>query len=242
MSERDLVRFGNTEIQYTVVRSRRRKKTVQITLDHSEGVVVAAPERTEPERIRQIVLARAGWILRRAPEAVLNPRRRRFVTGESLPYLGRQVPLAVECSGLRRVEIAFSDRGLRIAVPARLDGEGRQAAIEAALVRWYRERAAEDLSERVARWSRAIGLTPTAILVRDQRHRWGSCSPSGVLRFNWRIVMAPPAVIDYLVVHELVHLRVRGHSAAYWAEVGAIMPDYDRRRARLREIGPELAL
>ena len=82
----------------------------------------------------------------------------------------------------------------------------------------------------------------SAVLVRDQRQRWGSCSPEGVLRFNWRIVMAPPALFDYVVIHELAHLRVRSHRAGYWALVAQAAPDHRVRRERLRALGPSLDL
>jgi len=240
--ERGAVKFGTTTIEYTVTRSRRRKKTIEITLDHGAGVLVAVPMDTSAEQIQQVVLKRARWIVRQASEGVLRPRRKEFVSGESLPYLGRQVRLFVEHADTRRTTVEFEHWSFRITVPAHLDGEERRAAIESAVVRWYRARAAERLGQRTERWTKLAGWAPSAVLVRDQRQRWGSCSPDGTLRFNWRIIMAPPALIDYVVVHELVHLRVRTHSAAFWTEVARLMPDYPIRRATLRELGPSLTL
>jgi len=109
-------------------------------------------------------------------------------------------------------------------------------------VKWYRERAVERLGERTEHWAKVAGRKPTGVLIRDQRQRWGSCSPDGTLRFNWRIVMAAPTLIDYVVVHELAHMQVRTHSPAFWAEVGRLMPDYGIRRALLKEQGPRLRL
>jgi predicted metal-dependent hydrolase len=80
------------------------------------------------------------------------------------------------------------------------------------------------------------------VLIRAQRQRWGSCGPDGTLRFNWRILMAPPTLIDYVVVHELAHLRYKHHDSAFWAEVSRLLPDYQLRRARLKEVGPRLSL
>lgn len=107
-------------------------------------------------------------------------------------------------------------------------------------MRWYKARASERLLVRTEYWAQRAGYAPTAVLVRDQRQRWGSCSPDGTLRFNWRIVMAAPALIDYVVVHELAHLRQRTHSAAFWIEVARLIPDYLLRRSRLKEVGPTL--
>jgi predicted metal-dependent hydrolase len=81
---------------------------------------------------------------------------------------------------------------------------------------------------------------PSRVLVRDQRRRWGSCAPDGTLRFNWRILMAPPHVVDYVVVHELAHLSVRNHSSTFWAEVERILPRYREAQATLKQVGPSL--
>jgi predicted metal-dependent hydrolase len=124
----------------------------------------------------------------------------------------------------------------------RLIDDERRAAIERALIGWYRMQAAVHLSEVVNRWSAVAGYCPSAVQIRDQRQRWGSCSPSQVLRFNWRVVMAPPVLMNYVVVHELAHLRHRTHTAAFWGEVGRVLPDYELLRVRLKEIGATLTL
>ncbi len=242
MSERGRVKLGGTVIEYTVVRSRRRKKTVAITLDPGEGVLVAAPVSTSPDRLREVVAKRAGWILRRGSDEILQPRRKAFVSGESLPYLGRQARLFVEQAEVRWPSVAFDHWDFYVTAPARLEGEERRAAIERALTAWYKRRAAERLTERTERWAKLAGRVPTAVLIRDQRRRWASCGADGTLRFNWRIIMAPPALIDYVVVHELAHLRVRNHSAEFWAEVSRLMPDYKVRRSQLKTLGLSLAI
>jgi predicted metal-dependent hydrolase len=83
-------------------------------------------------------------------------------------------------------------------------------------------------------------VDPTDVLVRDQRKRWASCDDSGVLRFNWRVIQAPMRLVDYVVAHELVHLRHREHTAAFWARLGVVMPDYEARKEALRRLGPRL--
>ncbi len=242
MSEHDRIRFGSTLIEYTVLRGRWRHKTIEITVDPSEGILVAAPISTPCEQIRRVVTRRAGWIVRRASTGVLQPNRKQFVSGESLPYLGRQARLFVEHADVRRVGVKFSHWSFQVVAPAGTTGEHRRRLIERGLSRWYRDRAEHRLSERVDRWSRLVGCSPATVLIRDQRRRWASCGLDGALRFNWRIVMAPPALIDYVVVHELVHLSTKHHSAAFWAEMLRLMPDYKLRRAQLRDLGPSLAV
>ena len=110
-------------------------------------------------------------------------------------------------------------------------------------MKWYRARASERVPACVARWHPRLGRGPAPrVLIRDQRQRWGSCAPDGTLRFNWRAVMLEPALIDYIVVHELAHLAVRSHSPEFWRIVTAAMPDAQHRRRRLREAGRSLPL
>jgi predicted metal-dependent hydrolase len=242
VTETGVVTFGGTNIAYQVRRSARRRKTLQITLDPEVGVVVSVPKRTPAKAIHEFVAHRAEWIVRRASEQVLRPKSRRFANGETLPYLGKQVPVSVQPGAGARVTVKLQTGMFCIVAPLRLAAEERRAAIERALITWYRRRAAEELTDRVDGWSRIAGYRANAVLVRDQRRRWGSCGQDGTLRFNWRLIMAAPALIDYVVVHELAHLQVRNHSKEFWAEVARLMPEYQIHRRALREVGPGLGL
>ena len=242
MTERDRIRYGDTTIHYHVRRSVRRKKTVQITVDGS-GVQVAAPSTLSGRELRAIVRKRAPWILSHASGTLLEAAPKRFVSGETLPYLGRNVRMVVESADVRRPSVRFDHWRFRVAAPRDLSGDARRASVRRAFVAWYRERAAARVQARVERWWPQLGSgPPPVILIRDQRRRWASCAPDGTLRFNWRVVMAPPTVLDYVVVHELAHLNVRDHSAAFWSDVARVMPDYRTWRTRLRETGPLLTL
>ena len=128
-------------------------------------------------------------------------------------------------------------------MPARLAESKRYDEIREVVVQWYRKRAAQRLPQAVELWRKRMGWQETLeVLIRDQRQRWGSCAPDGTLRFNWRVVMLPPALIEYVVVHELVHLRVNSHSMEYWALVSSLLPDVQQRRRQLRGVGKMLPL
>lgn len=163
-----------------------------------------------------------------------------FVNGGSLRYLGRSVRLWVRQDTVGRVTLRFHHWQFDLAVPR--EKAAGHAAVARAVQAWYREHALAHLERRIAVLAPRLGVSPAGVLVRDQRRRWGSCSPQGVLRFNWRVVMAPPALIDYVVVHELAHLRIRTHGPEYWAEVARLIPDHREQRRRLRELGPHLSL
>ena len=242
MTEQGSVRFGGTTIQYHVRRSARRRKTVDITVDGA-GVQVAVPQDTPDEDVRAIVLRRAPWILAHAPEALLEAPPKGFVSGETLPYLGRNVRMVVVVGDVPSPEVRFDHWRLRITVPRDLSEGNRSGCIRRAVVAWYRRRAEARLATIVERWwPRFGGREPYRLLIRDQRQRWGSCAPDGTLRFNWRLATLRPDLAEYVVVHELAHLRVRNHSTEFWNLLSRAMPDAQERRRRLREVGKSLPL
>jgi len=242
MTEQGSIRFGDTDIDYLVTRSVRRKKTIEITLDHQDGILVAAPVETPSQHIADVVRKRAGWIIRTANGNIVQASRKQLVSGESLPYLGRQVRLYVGPSSVSQVTVSFSHWSFKVEIPLSLNGEKRRLMISKALEIWYRRRAAVRLNDRLDRWVSAVGCEPKDVLIRNQRQRWGSCSPDGALRFNWRVIQLEPSLIDYVVVHELAHLLIRNHSGQFWDVVGRVLPDYRLRRQRLKEAGAHVVL
>ena len=227
-------------VDYTVRRSARRRKTVQISVVDG-NVIVAAPKRTPSRELDRIVRDRIPWIMRKLSEEARKPAPPQFVTDEKLPYLGEDVSLSATLSHDPKPSVRLARRRLQVSVPADVVDEQRTDAIRTALAAWFRERAAETLPDIVKRWLPSLGGDgPTRILIRNQKQRWGSCSADGTLRFNWRVIMLPPELIDYIVVHELAHLTHQNHSREYWDHVTAAMPDAIQRRKALREAGRNL--
>lgn len=238
--EQSVVQFGRTRIPYGIRRSGRRK-TVAVTVSPPGTVVLTAPEDTPLARLDAVVHAKARWIVSRLKlvqpgEAPLAARE--FITGETYLYLGRQYRLAIH-RGSGEAGVKLERGRLRVTVDRGLGAEHRAEAVRVALVDWYRRHAEARLLERVRWWARRLDLPEPKVLVRDQQQRWGSCSP-GVVRFNWRIVQAPMRLVDYVIVHELIHLLHRSHDRAYWQALGRAMPDYERRKADLRGLGARL--
>lgn len=130
---------------------------------------------------------------------------------------------------------------LEVAVPRGTTAAERPGVVRGLLVAWYRARAAEKLPERVAVWAEKVGVQPGAVLIRDQKKRWGSCDAKGNLRFNWRVVQLPMRLVDYVVAHELVHLMHPDHGRAFWALLGRVMPDHELRRTMLVRFGGMIA-
>lgn len=240
--KRPSVRYGNATIEYEVRRSARRTKTLQVTVG-GEGVQVHAPLAATDDEIKAFMLRKASWVLSHAPDAGPLPSPKRFVSGETLPYMGRNVVLVVEPRDVPTASVRFDHWRFRVTVPRDSNGEERLARVRAAVVAWYKERAADRLPVSVARWRSRLGVNANPrILIRDQRNRWASCASDGTLRFNWRTIMLKPELVDYIVVHEMAHLTHKNHSREFWALVYRTLPDAERRRVRLREAGHGLPL
>jgi hypothetical protein len=235
------VQHGGTAIPYLIRRSARRK-TIAITVDPEQGVVLTAPHRVSLSRLERIVEERREWIaekLRRFEETRRRHPRPRFHSGEPFLFLGQPYSLRVTESLLPAAPLLAS-QALHVTIPGCLADMQRTAAVRASLESWYRAQAAWCLPGRVAAWHELVAVAMPRVVVKSQRRRWGSCDAHGTLRFNWRLIQAPLALIDYVVVHELVHLHHRGHQRAFWHGVKAVLPDYHWRRRALRELGDRL--
>jgi predicted metal-dependent hydrolase len=226
--ERAEVLFGHTSLAYAVHRSARRE-TVSILVSPQQGVVLRAPAGVSKEKLANVVRGKAPWILRqlRRQRGFGRVAGKEFVSGETFHYLGRQYRLRVVADAR---EVKLKDGWL----------QAPSEHTRARVVAWYRQRAEERLVARTQLWATLMRLTVPRVLVRQQAMRWGSCDSMGNLRLNWRIVQAQMSLIDYVIVHELVHLRHRNHDASFWRELGRVMPDYEARRALLKLLGPEL--
>ena len=233
VTERDSVRVAGTTIEYEVHRSSRRKKSIQFTVE--QGIVrVAVPSLAKPSAVRRAVRDRAAWILNKLSQVPPEGLKKRFVNGESLPYMGEDVRIAVRLADVPSPEIRLADGRFRVAVPLKLRGKKRYEAMHSAFVAWYRERALDQVEECVDRWWPKLGRgEKSQVLIRNQRRRWGSCASDGTIRINWRIVMLDPALIEYIVVHELAHLSVRNHSPDFKKLMASALPDFRDREKRL---------
>lgn len=157
------------------------------------------------------------------------------MSGETFRYLGRQHRLRVEWGN--EVGVRLLEGRLVVTTTQPASAVAGPGAVRTALVDWYRACARRRLRVLAERLAPAVGVPVPRLLVRDQYRRWGSCDAMGTLRLNWRIIQAPMRLVEYVVAHELVHLRHPDHTTPFWAALGRVMPDYERRRDELREAG-----
>jgi len=218
---------------HKLVRSKRR--TLSLVVETDGTLTVRAPLQMKEADIRRFIQAKADWIKRkqaRVRNEALAPRQYQYVDGETFWYLGVEIPLRL----VRNQKPALVMDGVfRLAKSA-------QPKAESVFTAWYRKQARRVLTERVSYFARNHDLKPGKLRISSARTRWGSCSAKGTLSFTWRLVMAPPEVIDYVVVHELCHLKEMNHSKTFWERVEAILPDYKRRRKWLKNHGKFLVL
>ncbi|MCB1675447.1 MAG: M48 family metallopeptidase [Halioglobus sp.] len=212
-----------------IIRTSRRKSADIRVEDGAVSVVV--PANTSTERIDQLLLAKRRWIVEKITlhREITPAGNKRYVSGEACSYLGRNYRLKVETGNFAPVRLLQGR--LVVTVPT---GSEQPYMVRNALVRWYKRQAEHKLTEKVARFAPLVGVDPAGVGIRTFKSRWGSCTRRGKLEFNWRIMMAPHRMVDYVVVHELCHLIRHDHSPEFWREVARVMPEYEQCREWLR--------
>jgi predicted metal-dependent hydrolase len=216
------------EIPYTVRRSERARR-VRVTVDPARGVEVVLPRRAAERQAAAAVRELRPWIERRVSE-LERVRSMIVARGDTVPYLGQSLQLIAE-PGRTRVH----RHGDELLIPA---GDAGKPALE----RWYKRAARNEIAPRLDHACAAAGRPYSRLTIRGQRTRWASCSPNGAMSFNWRLLLAPAPVLDYVVWHEVCHLDVMDHSPRFWALLSSRCPDYREQSKWLRRYGATLAL
>ena len=198
-------------------------------------LVIRAPQRLSEKDICGFVSRQIPWILKKHEEIrkFQNQTVKEFREGEKFLFLGKEYSLLKSHDNIRR--IILEDENLLLS--SKYFDKAKKF-----LEKWYREEAYEYLSGRAKYFSRLMGCEYeySKIKLGAASTRWASCGPTGNLNFNWKLIMAPAEIVDYVVVHELAHLEIKNHSARFWREVGRYCPDYQRYRLWLRKCGVSL--
>ncbi len=215
-----------------------KRKTIGLQVQPSGRIVVRVPRRTPLSVVNDVLEKKRAWLEKNVRAARRRePVKKGFVEGEGFLYLGKKYPMKFvdRTDRVQQEAELYLDDYYYLDVPAR---DRARELFEA----WYREHAKTVIDERVAWYGRFDDFEFNEVKISWAKKRWGSCTAKRNLNFNWRIVMAPLEIIDYLVVHELCHLTEANHSRRYWAEVEKILPDYQERRQWLKEHGHRLSI
>jgi predicted metal-dependent hydrolase len=207
-----------------LIRSKRR--TLALFIETDGSLIVRAPLRTSGKLIRDFVDSHSLWIEKKQAQAraAVVPPARQFIPGESFPYLGESYLLEIVKDQKKALLL---DGNFKLAEPAREDAQK-------VFQDWYRAQARQVIKERVDFFSTRYHFQYEKIRISSARTRWGSCSPTGTLSFSWRLILNPIEVVDFVIIHELVHTVVHNHSKRFWKKVEKILPNYKEYNKWLR--------
>ncbi|MBI5674241.1 MAG: M48 family metallopeptidase [Nitrospirae bacterium] len=215
-----------------IIRSKRR--TIALVVTHDATLVIRSPLKTPLDYLKSLVNIKRDWIRTKMREMQRKPKPKdkEFINGESFLYLGESYKLKIVDDIVGDVELKDN----------LLLSQEKASCARDVVKKWYKSEAEKKIKERCEWYSRLTGYKPLSIKISNAKKRWGSSGYRGTVNYNWRLIMAPMEIIDYVVVHELVHLEQRDHSRLFWDKVKSIQPDFKRRRTWLKDNGRTLSI
>jgi predicted metal-dependent hydrolase len=235
LSEPRATMLQGRPVEYVLKRSAKRRRIV-FTVDE-RGLVVHVPLRTSERHLEEAIGHAQVWILRKLTEwEDRRPRAHTWMSGAWLDFLGRQLRLDLVDRSGPAISRLREDHTLEVALPA----PHTPVRVREAVVKWYRRHALTHFSDRVHHFCSLLEVPPPRLFLSNARTRWGSCSADGEIRLNWRLLQAHGQVIDYVVAHEVAHLRVLSHSTRFWRLVERLYPDYESAKAELSAMSEHL--
>ena len=222
-------------VSVKIVRTKRRKTaSIQIR----DGLIRAVvPNQISDFRVEALIKKRMPWIRKKLQEEskIVIPSIKEYVSGESLTYLGKNYRLKIITNNKRSVKLIGGY--IEVSVPKK-----SPSTIKNMLTQWYIDHAIERLKDKTDRYANIIGVSPSTVSVRDYKSKWGSCSSDGKISYNWRIIMSPHRIVDYIVIHELCHMLEHNHSKNFWQHVSNNCRDYKECRDWLKINGRVLTI
>lgn len=220
------------QLHYQLERRQRRTVGLKIT---QTGLVIHAPKRISQSQLEDIIVQKADWVLRKLASVTANRIPEiQWQHGEQLLFLGNAITLTIEHNA-RSKAVEYEPGVLQLAMPSQ-----DEMLIARKVVQWYKKQAITDFTRRLEIFSSKLGVKFTSLTLSNAASRWGSCNSKKEIRLNWRLLQAPPHIINYVVCHELAHIKEMNHSAKFWATVASIFPDYKAAEKELKAISPQL--
>jgi predicted metal-dependent hydrolase len=229
VEQRDALLAGK-RISYTLKRSSKRRRSIGLSID-DRGLIVSVPFRASEKWLQSVLQDKANWVVETLDGwHVCQLQVNRWQDGEMIAYLGERLVLRV-VQGLFATPVQRLVRELWVFVV-----NGAEATIERAVSNWYRQEAEQYFIRRAAHFAPLLNVRPRTVKLSEAKTQWGSCTAQGSIRLHAHLIKLPPRLIDYVVVHELAHLRELNHSAAFWQLVESVCPDYESRRNELKAV------
>jgi predicted metal-dependent hydrolase len=219
------IRLQDSTVSYTIKQS-YRIRAIRLEIRQETGLTVIVPRKYKPEQVEDILVQKSRWILRHLHGG--KPLQMPLFKpapghGDSLPYLGKTIKIAVTAEAGKHPAARLIDG--RLLIP--LNSGANTTPI---LEKWFREQAKLVFRQKADTFKVIMGLSYNALLIRGQRTRWGSCSPTGNITLNWKLLMAPQEIVDYVIIHELAHRKYMNHSRKFWQFVERFCPRWKECR------------
>jgi len=239
------IKLKDQKYEFKIIRSSR--KTIGIIINADRELIVRSPNKTSIKKLKSLLKEKEDWILKKfekMAEIKAPPADKDFINGDTLLYLGREYELKIKAElSLKEMEVKLGENEIIIKYPVELKNKKkRKRKIREFLINWYRSQAKVTINKLINLHKNKLNVEPNNIVIKKQKKRWGSCSSKHNLNFNWKIIMAPLSVIEYLVVHELVHLIHPNHSKDFWETLALLIPDYKDKKEWLRINGRRLTI
>jgi predicted metal-dependent hydrolase len=213
---------------------RRQRRTVGLKITQT-GLVIHAPKRISQSQLEGIIAQKADWINRKLAALTSNQTPEiKWQHGEKLLFLGNSLTLIIEQNS-RSKAVEYEPGVLQLAMP-----NHNPMLIARKVIQWYKKQAVTDFTRRLEIFSSKLGVDFTSLRISNAASRWGSCNSKKEIRLNWRLLQAPPHLINYVVCHELAHIKEMNHSAKFWAAVASIYPDFKAAEKELKALSPKL--
>ncbi len=221
-----------------------RAQRILITIINGQ-VKVSVPRGVTERQIEKFVLTKQEWIYKHWQEFQEHQTlqaQKEYKSGQEFPYCGRNLTIRVEEYDLRTIGVKLIQNTLWIYFPRKTSLEKRPRYIKEALIYWYKTQARKLFQDKLDHYAMVMGVEYKKLRIKEQKTKWGSCSDYGNINLNWKVVMAPEAVIDYLIIHELAHLKFLNHSRDFWYVVANYMVDYKKWKKWLKDHGRDLEI
>lgn len=233
---KELILSGK-RLRYKIVRF--KKKNISIKLEDKNSLIIRVPNNVSEDEIFNIIHKNGDKIIKKISilENFHNDNKELiYIQNEKVLYLGNEYLLKVnEVDSSFKNKVSIENSTIHIYLN-RVDS----CSIKSLLIKWYKEEALKIIGNRTVLLSKELKLFPSRIIIKEQKSRWGSCNSKGEIRINWKLIMAPLNVIDYVIIHELCHIKYMNHSKEYWSFVESIISDYKKNKRWLNENGMKL--
>ena len=221
------------QLHYQLEHRQRRTVGLKIT---ATGLIIHAPKRISKLQLESIIVQKSDWIRKKLASLTANRiPALQWQDGEQLLLLGNPITLAIK-HDIRSRAVDYTPGILQLALP----NHNEPTVVARKVVQWYAKQALTDFARRLELFSTKLGVATPQLFLSNARTRWGSCNSRKEIRLNWRLFQAPPHIINYVICHELAHLKEMNHSAKFWAVVASIYPDYKAAEKELKAWSPKL--